>query len=404
MAVIRFENVSKRFAMARSRPRSFQELLLGVAKGQLRSPSESFWALRDVDFDVARGETVGLVGPNGVGKSTILKLISRIIEPTSGEIRVDGRVGGLLELGAGFHHDLTGRENVYLNGSILGLDREEINRKFDKIVSFAELERFIDVPVKHYSSGMYLRLGFSVAIHTNPDILLVDEVLAVGDAAFQRKCIDKIHSMQSEGVTIILVSHDLNTIQDLCDTSIWLEEGRVAGIGPSERVVAEYLAAVREESARGLRNSGASSSASRWGNRKVEITAVELLDASGEPRVMFTTGEPLVARIHYRAAERVEGPIFGIALYRNDGTHLTGPNTRFSDYEIETLEGEGALEYRMEALPLLRGTYELSATVYDQSCEIPYDHHHRMYSFMVDQGEVRERYGMIYVGSEWRLA
>ncbi|RLC75531.1 MAG: ABC transporter ATP-binding protein, partial [Chloroflexi bacterium] len=198
---IRFENVSKKFNLHHERKRSFQELALGLFRRDNGS-REEFWALRDVDFNVEQGETVGLIGPNGAGKSTALKLVSRIIEPTSGRIKVNGRVGALLELGAGFHPDLTGRENIYLNGSILGLGRAEIERKLDDIIAFAELERFIDVPVKHYSSGMYVRLGFSVAVHTDPEVLLVDEVLAVGDAAFQRKCLERIDRMRSEGVTV----------------------------------------------------------------------------------------------------------------------------------------------------------------------------------------------------------
>ena len=211
-AAIRFDGVSKKFILHHERARSFQELVVGLFRHNNRS-REEFWALRDVSFTVAPGETVGIIGPNGAGKSTVLKLISRIMEPTSGQITVHGRIGALLELGAGFHPDLTGRENIYLNGSILGLSRAEIRCRLDDIIAFAELERFIDIPVKHYSSGMYVRLGFSVAVHTDPEVLLVDEVLAVGDAEFRKKSAERIENFRKNSTTILMVSHNLGAVQ-----------------------------------------------------------------------------------------------------------------------------------------------------------------------------------------------
>ena len=399
---IRFDCVSKKFNLHRERARSFQELVLHLFR-RSNSSGEEFWALRNVNFTVEQGEMVGLIGPNGAGKSTALKLISRIIEPTSGQIEVNGRVGALLELGAGFHPDLTGRENIYLNGSILGLSRAQIRQKLDEIIAFAELERFIDVPVKHYSSGMYVRLGFSVAVHTDPEILLVDEVLAVGDAAFHRKCLDRINGIKDQGVTIVFVSHNLNTVRDLCTRGIWLREGCVAGIGPVEKVIDGYLNAVTAEQAVALQQHKIQESARRWGNGEVEITGVRFLDIAGKERFIFKTGEPMITRISFRSRHRVERPVFGIAIYRNDGMHINGPNTRFADYEIDAIEGEGVIDYCIKSLPLLRGTYEFSATVYDCACQQPYDHHHRMYSFMVEQGDIVERYGCVYVPSRWRL-
>ena len=215
MSVIRFDSVSKEFILRHERSRSFQELFLNMLRLQRVGTREKFWVLRDVSFEVKPGEMVGIVGDNGAGKSTLLKLISHIIEPTSGHIEVNGRVSALLELGAGFHPDLTGRENIYLNGSILGFSRTEVDHIYDDILEFSELERFIDVPVKHYSSGMYMRLGFSIAIHVRPDILLVDEILAVGDQAFQLRCLDKINEMRRRGITIILVTHDLDTVREM---------------------------------------------------------------------------------------------------------------------------------------------------------------------------------------------
>ncbi|MBN1177642.1 MAG: ABC transporter ATP-binding protein [Anaerolineae bacterium] len=242
---IRFEGVSKQFVARHAGPRSFQELAVGLPRQQERA-QVAFWALREIDFEIAPGETVGFIGPNGSGKSTLLKLIARILAPTCGWIEVNGRIGPLLELGAGFHPDLTGRENVFLNGSLLGLRQVEVHKQFDAIVAFAELERFIDMPVRHYSAGMSLRLGFSIAAHVSPDILLVDEVLAVGDEAFQRKCLERMETFRQAGCTIVFVSHDLRTVERLCARAFWLAEGRIRHTGPAHEVVARYLAAVEE--------------------------------------------------------------------------------------------------------------------------------------------------------------
>lgn len=245
MAAIKFENVSKRFILHHAKPRSFQELVIGAL---WRSWSrEELWALKDVSFAVERGEMLGIIGPNGSGKSTVLKLISRILEPTSGRITVDGKVSALIELGAGFHPDLTGRENVYLNGSILGLSQAEVDARFKEIVSFAELERFIDMPLKIYSSGMYMRLGFAIAINVEPDILLIDEVLAVGDESFQRKCLAKIEEFKKQGKTMVFVSHALETVRKLCDQAIWLEEGEIRSIGNPDKVIYNYLDDLRRK-------------------------------------------------------------------------------------------------------------------------------------------------------------
>jgi len=244
-AAIEFENVSKRFILHHARPRSFQELVIGAL---WRSRSrEELWALNGVSFEVEQGEMLGVIGPNGSGKSTILKLISRILEPTSGSITVDGKVSALIELGAGFHPDLTGRENVYLNGSILGLSQEEMDVRFKEIVTFAELGRFIDMPLKIYSSGMYMRLGFAIAINVEPDILLIDEVLAVGDESFQKKCLAKIEEFKQQGKTMVFVSHALETVRKLCDKAIWLEEGEIQSMGNPDKVIYDYLDDLRRK-------------------------------------------------------------------------------------------------------------------------------------------------------------
>ncbi|MDO8690444.1 MAG: ABC transporter ATP-binding protein, partial [Dehalococcoidia bacterium] len=238
--MIGFSDVSKRFILRHERQRSFQEAFINIWNRRNRT-SEEFWAVRNVTFEIGESGTFGLIGENGSGKSTALKLITRIIEPTSGKVKVQGKVAALLELGAGFHHELTGRENIFLNGSILGMSGKQMKNRFEGIVEFSELARFIDTPVKHYSSGMYARLGFAVAISIDPDILVIDEVLSVGDEAFQRKCIDKIREIKERGKSIILVSHNLQIVKDLCAEAIWLEAGAERAQGPSHQVVDKYL-------------------------------------------------------------------------------------------------------------------------------------------------------------------
>ncbi|MEO0249485.1 MAG: ABC transporter ATP-binding protein [candidate division WOR-3 bacterium] len=402
-AAVRFDNVSKRFTLRHERRRSFQEAALAFLQGRDNS-REELWALKEVSFAVERGKTLGIIGPNGSGKSTILKLITRILEPTSGRIDVHGRVSALIELGAGFHPDLTARENIYLNGSLLGFSRKEMKAKFAQIVEFSELEKFIDVPIKHFSSGMHMRLGFSVAIHVDPDVLLIDEILAVGDQAFQNKCLGKIAALKSQGVTILFVTHDLEAVRNLCDRAIWLEDGVIQEMGTVDRVIDCYLnnvTAFTEERLGRQRRIGGNEN--RWGSGEVEITEVRFLDAEGRERRVFKTGEKMVVRLRYHAHTKVVQPVFGIAIYSSDGVHINGPNTKFSDYAVESVEGLGEIDYIVDMLPLLEGSYELSAVVYDHDCLHAYDHHHRMYSFIVQRGEVKERYGLIYMPCEWRL-
>ena len=401
-AAIRFDNVSKKFTLRHERTRSFQEAALAFLKGRNNS-REDLWALKDVSFAVERGKTLGIIGPNGSGKSTVLKLITRILEPTSGQIDVQGRVSALIELGAGFHPDLTGRENVYLNGSLLGFGRNEMKGKFDSIVEFSELEKFIDVPIKHYSSGMHMRLGFAVAIHVDPDILLIDEILAVGDQAFQNKCLSKIGELKSQGVTIIFVSHDLEAVRNLCPSAIWLENGVIQESGTTDRVIDSYLNNVTAlTEARLSRERPTRDNENRWGSGEVEITEVGFLDGQGRGRRAFKTGEKMVVRLRYQAHTEVQQPVFGLAIYGSDGVQVNGPNTKLSDYTVESVEGAGEIDYIVDMLPLLEGTYELSAVVYDQNGLHAYDHQHRMYSFIVQRGAVKERYGMIYIPCQWR--
>jgi len=407
MPTVLVDHVSKRFTLRRDRPRSYQELFVNVLHHQRTRTKEKHWALRDVSFKVEAGEMLGIIGENGAGKSTLLKLLARVIEPTSGQIEVNGRIGALLELGAGFHPDLTGRENVFLNGSILGLGKTEMRRLFDDIVSFSEMERFIDVAVKHYSSGMFMRLGFSVAIHLRPDILLVDEVLAVGDEAFQRRCLDRITEVKRQGVTIIFVTHDLGKVRTMCDQAVWLDDGHVQAEGGVERVIDSYTShsiAAEELMMHKARSSAESEASWRWGSREAEIMRVQFLDEGGQEKHTFKTGQTFTARIHYSAHQRIQDPQFGVAFYRADGCHISGPNTDFAGYSIEAIDEDGYIDYVIPEMPLLRGTYLFSASIYGDQGSYAYDHHHQAYTFHIVEGEqIKDQYGMLYIPSRWHL-
>lgn len=399
VTAIEFESVSKKFVMHHERPRSFQEMIIGLLNLERGKGSEEFWALKDVSFEVPKGETLGLIGPNGAGKSTTLRLIARILEPTSGRIVVDGRVSTLLELGAGFHPDLTGRENVYLNGSILGLSKREMDKKFQSIVSFAELDPFIDVQLRYYSSGMYVRLGFAIAAHVEPDILLVDEILAVGDQAFQIKCLDRMRELQRRKVTILLVSHNLHMVQNFCSQAILLHRGAVRASGRPGEVVSRYLGeiAAAEEVSLGEERLPRN----RWGTREVEITRVTFLDVEGRESQAFQTGDTMIVRIEYQAPRRVERPVFGVAIHRRDGLHITGPNTRSTGYPIDAVEGRGEIDFIVERLPLREGVYQFTVAVHDYDALQPYDYHDRAYTFRVDRPPEKVVFGVLELPCRW---
>ncbi len=397
---VRLDNVSKRFTLRPDKARSFQELVTGLWRR--RRPAEEFWALKDISFDVEQGGAVGLIGPNGAGKSTILKLITGIIEPTSGRIEVNGRVAALLELGAGFHPDLTGRENTFLNGSILGLGRRQIKKRFDSIVEFSGIGRFVDVPIKHYSSGMQVRLGFSIATAVDPEILLIDEVLAVGDQAFQAKCLQRITDMRRQGTTFLFVSHNADTVRKVCNRVVRLEQGHLHSQGDAVGIVNDYLRDVSPKQQVTPDDVGASRVGQRWGSGLVEIVDVRFLDDQGQERVEFRTGESLIARIAYHAHQRIPAPSFGIAFHRSDGTHVTGPNTTVTGFAIDFIEGQGVIEYVVHHLPLLPGEYQFTVSVYDHYSVHPYDHHHRMYPIEVKSGVAQESEGVVHIPCSWR--
>ena len=367
------------------------------------TPAEAFVALRDVSFQVARGQTFGVVGRNGSGKSTALKVIAGITKPTSGTVEVRGRVSALIELGAGFHPEISGRENVFINGIMLGLTRREIQERFDEIVEFAEVREFIDAPVKTYSSGMYMRLGFAVAIHVDPDVLLVDEVLAVGDEAFTHRCLDKFAEFKRRNKTILIVTHALDLVERLCDEALWLDAGATRAAGDPKRVVGAYVADVEQSEGAFLKAADARAAATaaapdtaeppapqdlfqapegRWGSREVEITDVALLDSRGGETRVVVSGGGLTIRMSIRAKAPVEDFVFGVGIFNADGVCVYGTNTAIDGLEAQTLADTASVDFELPALDLVEGTYKLDVAVHKRD-GVPYDYHRLLYSFRV---------------------
>lgn len=372
-----------------------------VSAFKRKGNQEEFWALRDVSFEIDSGESVAIVGTNGAGKSTTLKLISRILNPTHGTVDVRGRVAALLELGSGFHPELTGRENLYMNGSLLGFNRAAMNTKFDDIVEFAGIKDRMDTPIKHYSSGMVMRLGFSVAIFTDPQVLITDEVLAVGDTLFQQKCMEKIWEFRREGRTILYVSHSLETARQLCSRAIWLQKGKLISDGPSYEVIGRYmrdtyLSAGGDEAA-------PMPGDSRWGSQEASITSVTFIDSNGQRRDTYETGESVTVRVEFVANERIEHPQFGIGIHRIDDVHVAAPNNMQSGVTVPYILGPGAFEYRIDSLPLLQGDYEFTAAIYDEHAIHPYDHHDRMYRMHILGGVGVDTWGLVHIPSTWSI-
>lgn len=363
-----------------------------------RSVSDEFWALQDVSFQVAEGSTFGLIGENGSGKSTMLKCIANILRPDKGSLKVHGKISALLELGAGFHPELSGRENVFLNGAILGLGQKELRKRFDEIVDFAGIGEFIDEPVKNYSSGMYVRLGFSVAINVDPDVLLIDEVLAVGDESFQRKCNEKFAELKASGKTIILVSHGMASVHNLCDRVAWFDHGRIKMIDAARAVVDEYTGNVQID-----RQVDAETGNTRWGSGENTIERVEILNGFGQSVSRVRSGDPTTIRFHYAMRDPIERPVFGMAIHTLDGTHVTGPNTRDANYFPAELSGRGHIDLAFDKLLLLPGTYDLSCSLYDYHCLHAYDFRHKMLRFDVERGPVHEEYGLVSLGGVWQV-
>ena len=376
-------------------------LLTGSLLSDL-APDQTFTALDGVSFEVAAGTTFGVIGANGSGKSTLLKLLAGITKPTRGTLSVKGRISALIELGAGFHPEISGRENVVINGIMLGLSRRQVEARFDEIVAFAELAPFIDAPVKTYSSGMYARLGFAVAIHVDPEVLLIDEVLAVGDEAFTRKCLDKIGEFRRRGKTVVIVTHSLNLVERMCDEALWLRHGRVAGRGDPKRVVDAYLSYVAGgEEALLAREQGSATEASpgpeaasdegptaqarregRWGSREMEITEVRLLDARGAERHVYVPGEPMTVALRVHAAQEVRDFVVGAGVFTVDGVTVYGTNTDIEKFRPKLARGDGTVSLVFEKLSLVEGTYLLDVAVHKRD-GTPYDYHRGLHTFRV---------------------
>jgi ABC-2 type transport system ATP-binding protein/lipopolysaccharide transport system ATP-binding protein len=368
---IRAENLSKRFWLYGERHTSLKQR---VVRGKLPKGRE-FWALRDASFEIERGSTFGLMGQNGSGKSTTLKVLAGIYRPTSGSVVVDGRVSALLELGAGFHGDLTGRENIRLNGAILGLSGKQITSAMDQILDFAGIGEFIDLPVKIYSSGMFVRLAFAVAVSLDPEILMVDEVIAVGDEEFQRKCFDHLFDLRKRGTTIVLVTHSLGLIRDICDQAMWLEHGQIRGLGPAVEVADAYIADVNEREVQAHQVTSAEASPSgeskRLGSGEVRITSLEFLDGDGKPSPVLLAGAPCTIRMHYSSQEQISHVIFGLGFLHESGANVSGPNSgRRGSWAIEA--GSGYVDFVVEELLLQPGTYQVSTAIVDRGHTFDY--------------------------------
>jgi ABC-type polysaccharide/polyol phosphate transport system ATPase subunit len=413
------------------------------------------WALRDLNFEVKRGHSFGIIGPNGAGKSTLLKLIAGITRPTTGRLLIRAHLSTLLDLGLGFHHNFSGRENIRMNCALLGMEPGDVESAIPEIISFAELGDFIDYPVRTYSAGMNLRLGFSIAAHVPSDVLLVDEVLTVGDQYFQRRCVKKIEEFLKEGRTIILVSHDLHSVRSLCDEALWIEEGEMRAFGPAQEVVDRYLDIERSRASDGRPIAGPfigsthrpslalpqkymdtaedpklktavlsacqledprshfspmeteaydvvdGEAAVVQGSGEIRIIEVKIVDGSGHPRGRFRTGEDLVTAVTFRTTEPVEEPIFGIALFRGDGVYVHGPNTRFDKVLEGTYNGVYTFFIRWRKIPLLTGTYRLSIAVFDKNHLKPHIWHNQLYDFEIIS-EVAD-HGLVMMEHDWGL-
>ena len=399
----KFESVSKRYTLGRTHYSirgalsSLPSRLLAL-NGKPSKRSTQLWALRDVSFEIQRGEAFGIIGPNGAGKTTLLKLLSRVTRQTEGNIVVDGRVAALIELGAGFHPDLTGRENVYLNGSILGLSRKDISQRFDEIVDFAEIEPFIDTPVKRYSSGMYARLGFAVAAHVDAELLLVDEVLAVGDASFQAKCYRRMKSLRDNGSTVVLVSHQIPLVQRVCDRVLLLAGGKVSALGPTEEVVSAYYHTLESE----MPTLG---HVTRVDAREdaVILTNVSTRDRSGADVDAFEMGDDVIIRLEYLSVREIRDLTFSISLQSSDESIYTGWVTYFDGFEVPIVDGSGIIELVLPNLGLGSGLYDVHAGIWDKDYEVPFSWKWNVARFGVSSSR-QKMLGRFSLPHHWRLA
>jgi lipopolysaccharide transport system ATP-binding protein len=403
------KDVSKRYSLGKLKHETMlRDVLVNAVRHpfrRMRREVETIWALRDVSFSVDEGEVVGIIGRNGAGKSTLLKVLSKITYPTKGEMWVNGRVSSLLEVGTGFHEELTGRENVFLNGSILGMKAREITAKLDSIVDFAGVEQFVDTPIKRYSSGMKLRLGFAVAAHLDPDVLFVDEVLAVGDADFQKRCLDAMDDMSAGGRTVLFVSHNMAAVDNLCPRAIWIEAGEVKADGPTKEIIRDYLSSFAQAQQTGY---DLASIESRAGNGHVRYSGIEFLDADGHPTNLFRSGEPLRARLYFHARETVPNPHFGLQIYSSAGTLVTMTSTWETRLEIPRITpGDGSIDLEISNLNLVPARYYLSLWIQSVG-PVKYDILDHCVALDVEASDVHEtgrgldsRWGVVVFPVRW---
>jgi ABC-type polysaccharide/polyol phosphate transport system ATPase subunit len=405
MKLITIDQVSKRYRISQLGPKSMREELARAGRrlfswGDARE-REEFFALRNVSLEVEPGETVGFIGPNGSGKSTLLKLLARIIYPTHGRITVRGSVASLIEVGAGFHPELTGRENIFLYGSIMGMKRSEVRAKFDRIVEFAELERFIDTPVKRYSSGMYVRLGFAVAAHINPHVLLVDEVLAVGDASFQSKCQRRIEELRRNGVTIAFVSHDMAAVERLCKRVFFLHHGVIEAEGDPHQVIRNYFDSLFSREGGNGKHPHEFVNGENVAGRGVEILGVRFLDRNGVEVDALATGQPLIAQLEFHAYSSIEDPVFDLYFYSIEDQLHCHYSTSLTGERIPILQGRGVIEIECDELGLKPGTFRIDALIQRRGDSVSYDWKPRQCLLKVLPG--KKVHGMFYSPHRWRL-
>ncbi len=437
---IEVKDLKKKFKVYYDKGSQLKERLLF----KHRNRYEERWVLKGISFNVKQGEAIGLIGHNGCGKSTTLKLLTKIIYPDSGSVTMRGRVSSLIELGAGFHPDMTGRENIYTNAAIFGLSRKEIEERMDDIIRFSELEEFLDNPVRTYSSGMYMRLAFSIAINVDADILLIDEILAVGDVNFQAKCFNRLREIKAQGTTIVIVSHSLSQIEQICDRSIWIQDGLILAEGNPHEIHLKYFdymgqkmqerqaleeemvaaeeaqenndvqetpqEVVHEEPENDISREGeeaageageapetAPAQKERWGNGKAEITNITMLDEDGQPKNVFATGSKVKFVIEYKVKKKIDDAVFGIGIFRNDDVQIYGTNTRIDGVKEFSLSKGGATEVVIESLMLLPGEYYLDVAI-ESGMGIPVDYFRKakrfsVYSAIGDVGLVRLEHG-----------
>lgn len=406
---IHVEKLSKQYRIGElHRETMLRERLVNLIKHPLmKKNKEMIWALKDVSFSVKKGEVIGIIGRNGAGKSTLLKVLSKITWPTSGKMKINGRVASLLEVGTGFHEELTGRENIYLNGSILGMTKKEINVRLDQIFKFADIDKFIDTPIKRYSSGMRLRLGFAVAAHLQSDVLLVDEILAVGDAEFQKKCLRSMGDIGTSGRTVLFVSHNMSAVENLCSRVIWIDKGEVYQDGDARSVITEYLSTFAESCGFGynLRDIEI-----RAGSGEIRYTKVEFLDSEGQSKQLYRSGDGLTARLHYFAKKPILKPHFGLELYSDLGSKITSINTWCDGFETDSLSpGDGTIEVQIDALNLMPGRYYVSlwlgkvGNIFDRidhcaSLDIESSDYNRS-----GRGLNIRQFGIVFFPSKWRF-